>query len=181
MKKELGIDIDGCLNHYHEELRVYIKQHYKMDVPNDDYYIVNALNLSRQEENEFWQYFDTIATNFEPENNSKKIIDKLSKILNINIITARAKDSSISTKSWLEKNKIYYDNIDFDSGDKLEMCKKRNVNIMIEDNPDNALILAKNGIKVLLFNRTYNQNINHENIIRCKNWNQIYNAILLNI
>ena len=53
---------------------------------------------------------------------------------------------------------------------------------MIEDNPDNAMILAENGIKVILFDRLYNQNINHENIIRCRNWNEIWSVIsLLNL
>jgi len=179
MKQELGIDIDGCLNHYHDELRTYIKQFYGIEVSANEYYIIDPLNLSHSKENEFWQNFDTIAIDFKLETDCKKTIDKLSKLFTINIITARHYSSAIITEQWLNKNKLYYDNIYFHSGDKLDVCNWKNIKFMIEDNPDNAVILAQNGIKVLLFDRLYNQEAKHENIIRCKNWNQIYNVITL--
>ena len=179
MKKELGIDIDGCLNCYHSELREHVKLHYGMDVPANEYYIIDPLNLSRQQEKEFWEHYDKISIDFNLEDNCKEVIDKLSQIFNINIITARNYNSAKITEEWLNKNKIYYDNIYFNSGDKLDVCNWKNVKIMIEDNPDNAIILSQNGVKVLLFDRLYNQNISHKNIIRCGNWNQIYNTILL--
>ena len=78
MKRELGIDIDGCLNHYHDDLRDYIKQHYGIDVPDDDYYIVNSLNLSIEEESQFWQRFDNVAIHLKREFECREIIEKLS-------------------------------------------------------------------------------------------------------
>ena len=179
MKEKLGIDIDGCLNHYHDELRIYIKQFYGIDVSTDEYYIMNSLNLSLPRENEFWQNFDKIAIDFQLEIDCKKVIDELSKLFDINIITARHYDSAVFAEQWLNKNKLYYDSIYFNSGNKLGVCNWKNIKIMIEDKPDNALILAQNGIKILLFNRLYNQEVKHENIIRCKDWNQIYNTIML--
>jgi len=179
MKQELGIDIDGCLNHYHDELRSYIQKLYKIDVPADEYYIIKSLNLSFLKESEFWQHFDEIAIDLKAEIDCKKVIDKLSKLFNINIVTARNYSSATITEQWLNKNKLYYDNIYFHSGSKIDVCNWKNIKIMIEDKPDNAIILAQNGIKVLLFDRLYNQNVKHENVIRCKNWNQIYNTILL--
>ena len=182
MKKEIGIDIDGCLNHYHDVLRKYIKQSYNVDVPASEYYVVDPLKLLPQEENNFWKHFDETAIGLKMETDSKKIIDKLSPLFKINIVTARHYISANSTEKWLSKYKIYYDNIYFNSGDKLDVCNWKNIKIMIEDNPDNTMILAKNGIKVLLFDRLYNQEANHENIIRCKNWNEIWSVIsLLNL
>ena len=39
-------------------------------------------------------------------------------------------------EEWLKYNKIYYDKLIF-SKEKLEICKKYNINIMIEDKKEN--------------------------------------------
>ena len=43
---------------------------------------------------------------------------------------------------------------------------------MMEDNPDTAMTLAGNGIKVLLFDAPYNRKAVSENLIRVKNWDE---------
>ncbi len=61
----------------------------------------------------------------------------------------------------------------FSERDKLLACHKLNVDIMIEDKPEVALKLANNGIRVLLFDCPYNQDIFHDNITRVYTWKQI--------
>lgn len=63
--------------------------------------------------------------------------------------------------------------------DKLIACSKLGVNVMIEDKPEVAIHLANNGIKVLLVDAPYNQELEHPNMIRVKNWYQVYEQIKL--
>ena len=57
---------------------------------------------------------------------------------------------------------------------KGELCKDLNVDLMIEDDPKYAEDCALKGINVLLLDKPWNQNcIEHENIIRVKNWKEI--------
>ena len=48
---------------------------------------------------------------------------------------------------------------------------------MIDDNPEVALFLAKNGVKVLLFDAPYNQNVIHPDITRVLDWKEIYDIL----
>ncbi len=71
-------------------------------------------------------------------------------------------------KNWLKKygfifNEIYYCSESHSPTDKLDACRKLQVDVMIDDKPEVALHLAENGIKVLLFDTRYNQKIEHDN------------------
>jgi 5'(3')-deoxyribonucleotidase len=44
---------------------------------------------------------------------------------------------------------------------------------MLDDNPETAEMLAKNNIRVLLYDAPYNKNIAHERITRVGNWKDI--------
>lgn len=72
---------------------------------------------------------------------------------------------------------IQYCSEKFSPRDKLLACKKLNADVMIDDKPDVALYLAEYGIKVLLVDNPYNQGVNHNNIIRVKNWIDIEKEI----
>ncbi len=79
-------------------------------------------------------------------------------------------------KKWLEKNNILYDNIIFSSEDKLEICIKNNIDVMIEDKVENIEKIS-NKIPVICFNAGYNEKCNGKNIIRCYSWYDIYAKI----
>ena len=54
---------------------------------------------------------------------------------------------------WLKKNKLYYDEIIFcseenSSTEKLDICLKNHIDLMVDDKPEN-LFLLKDKIKVL--------------------------------
>jgi len=53
---------------------------------------------------------------------------------------------------------------------KKEICKERDIHILLEDAPDTALECAKAGVRVILFDYPWNQAVSHKNIIRVKNW-----------
>ncbi len=85
-------------------------------------------------------------------------------------------------KKWITKNGFHFEDIFFCSesntpSEKLNFCKRISADIMIDDKPDVALLLADNGITVLLFDAPYNQNVRHENITRVFGWEDIYRII----
>lgn len=52
-----------------------------------------------------------------------------------------------------------------------------NVNVMIDDRPEIVLYLAERGIQVLMMDAPYNQFVQHKNITRVLDWNDIYHKI----
>lgn len=60
--------------------------------------------------------------------------------------------------------------------DKLEDCKKNNIDVMIEDKVENINIVST-AIPVICFNAGYNKECNGQNIYRAYNWYDIYNLI----
>lgn len=85
-------------------------------------------------------------------------------------------------EKWVKLYQIQFKSIQycsekFSPRDKLIACKKLNVDVMLDDKPDVALCLAENGIKVLLVDAPYNQNLSHSNITRVKNWNEVRNQL----
>ena len=83
---------------------------------------------------------------------------------------------------WLQINHFFYhvlilcDESDA-SMQKLDHCLENNVDVMIDDNPTTAQLLADHGIQVLLYDAPYNQTLQGEGITRVKNWNEIENII----
>lgn len=80
-------------------------------------------------------------------------------------------------EGWLSRNGFCYDRLLLvdekrAAQEKLGCCRKHGIDIMIEDNPDTALALAGNGIKVLLFDAPYNREAESENIVRVHNWDE---------
>jgi len=57
---------------------------------------------------------------------------------------------------------------------KADICKEHNICYMIEDNMDYALELATNGIKTFLLEKPWNKGKEHKNLIKVKNWYEIY-------
>ena len=75
------------------------------------------------------------------------------------------------------KKEIFYCSESNSPVDKLKGCKRYELDIMIDDRPSVALFLAENGIKVLMYNAGYNQDVEHENIMRVDNWEAVYRII----
>ena len=118
---------------------------------------------------------------------AKEIIQKLRKEENkIYIITARDESGMPEeyygkmqqlTKEWLNKHEIEYDKLIFAKDEeKLQKCIENNVEIMIEDSPNNIKDISTK-IKVIKFDCQYNKNVQGENIITAYSWYHIYDII----
>ena len=66
-----------------------------------------------------------------------------------------------------------------ENGDKskLNICKELGVDVLIDDNEKFSKEVAESGVKVLLFDRPWNKNIEHENIVRVGSWKEILEEI----
>ncbi len=83
---------------------------------------------------------------------------------------------------WYRKHGLVFKKILFCSEqntavEKTEACLAIRAEIMIEDRPEVAKYLAKNGITVLLFDAPYNQEVSGEKIVRVCSWDEVYEWI----
>lgn len=196
----IGIDIDGVLTDVRkfviEEGSKYCKEHNKGELINPDVYEMKEMfgwNLAT-----IFNFWRKNIFKYAKENpvidgaseNIKKLKEDGHKIY---IITARWLASTkkhrilrhvekISNKmketviNWLSENNVIYDEIIFSKDDKSKHIIKNNIDIMIEDAPDNVKELSEL-TKVICYDWVYNRGIENENIYRCSNWDEIYKVI----
>ena len=135
------------------------------------------------------RHFYDYCSRLSPRENAVEVCGKLCSGGNeLYVITARkfsTQHTPLGTLSrhlfrkWVGKNGFRFNDIFYCSEvgtppQKLGFCRRISADIMIEDKGDTALYLAENGIKVLLFDAPYNQDISHENIVRIFSWNDIF-------
>lgn len=114
-------------------------------------------------------------------------IEKIKELVQIGhelfIVTARNSEYLTDyTIEWVKKyyqsafrKIIFADHHTDKHREKSEICIDNGIEIMIEDNLDFALELAKNGIKTFLLEKPWNIHRfeTHDNIIKVKNWKDI--------
>lgn len=190
----IGIDIDGVLTDEHRYIidngtKFFAERAIKYKVHSDIYDSKELFEVTQEQYNEFWE-----NNIFEYSKNSlirpfaSEIITKLKDDNEIYIITSRLfttyeneykeKMQNI-VKNWLDKNNIYYNEIIF-TDEKADVCKKNNIDVMIEDKPENILAIS-NEIPVICFDHKYNENLYNNNIYRAYSWYDIYTIIRNNI
>lgn len=187
----IGIDIDGVLVDIGRFMSDYgIKFCYENNinykVKDNEYYETEALGINEEQAEKFWnQYLEFYATQYQPRDFAKQVIDMLKENNNIYIITARNEDGlpkelvgtmQQMVKEWLKKNNIYYDKLIFTVGSKLPYCVENKIDIMIEDSPRNIEDISRE-IPVLCFDNSYNRDINGNNIERVYSWYDILKVI----
>ena len=193
----IGIDLDGVLTNYRkftiEQGQKYCKENDKGKLIDPKaYYSTDMFNWDEETDMDFWiKNIFTYATENPAIQGASENIKKLKENGNtIFIITARkfaTPDDSceqeikekmkITVKEWLTKNEIEYDYIIFSSEDKSKHIIENNIDVMIEDSPNNVKSLSKL-TKIICMDWIYNKGIENDNIYRCYNWNEIYDKIL---
>lgn len=178
---KIGIDCDGVLTDMSEYIYEYGEKWFKRKPSNPDSYSVTEIfDCTDKEEFLFGlRYFFTYCKKWPPRTDAVKINNML---INdghqLYEITARKfvmmKNplgwySRHVFEKWLKKygfifNGIYYCSENNSPKDKLEGCRKFDIDIMIDDKPEVAMYLAENDIKVFLVDAKYNQEVRHNNI-----------------
>lgn len=109
-----------------------------------------------------------------------KVIRKLKSEGNlIYLISYRGKfqyDNSLEvSKQWLKKNNILYDEIIIEEWDKGKVCKNKQIDVFIDDEPVHLKQVYEQGIDVIMYSTKYNNYCNDFN--RLNSWNDIYEYI----
>jgi uncharacterized protein len=175
------IDIDGTITDAYYWLNI-TNKYFNKNITEEEitqYYIHEIMGISLKEYDEFYQQnkFEIHSEQVLRED-VKIVIKKLSELHNIYFVTAREKELTMFTHSYLKRNEIIYDDL-FVLGShyKVDKARELDCNVFIEDNYDNAVQLSQAGFKVLLIDTNYNREPLNDNIVRVYNWKEIYYTI----
>lgn len=185
----IGFDIDGVMTNFRQFMVKYGQKFFKRDVINNKGFSVKELfGCSDEEELKFWRkYLLKYAVMELPRSNTAGIINELRSENNkIYIITLRVftNENSIMGKimryiveKWLEKSNICYDELIFsESEDKIIDILTNDIDIMVEDNPDNIIKISEY-TKVICMDEEYNKDVNGASIYRARDMNEIKEII----
>lgn len=194
----IGIDIDGVLQNIYkfmiEEGTKYCKENNKGSLINPKAYMTyDMFGWDDETDTDFWvKNIFLYAENGEVISKASENIKKLKQDgHNLCIITARwfsAREENKlfpgnvgekmrnAVKEWLAKNDIIYDNIIFSGEDKSKYIIENNIDVMIEDSPNNLKQLSKI-TKMICVDWPYNRDVENDNIYRCYDWDEIYETI----
>ena len=150
----------------------------------DYYYFAEALNWNKDNIRDFFkQYYIEIIKKVKIKPLVAETIDKLKKGNNkIYIITARRKreENEIEniTKKWLDKNKIYYDELYINAKEKFSLVNELSIDYFIDDSYKNCKeVLEKTKAQVFMIETKFNKQIKDNKIKIIKNINQILKEI----
>lgn len=97
------------------------------------------------------------------------------------VITARGghvKEMKDDAERVLRENNIEFDKYYWRVEDKLEICKKENIDVMIDDDWQIVKKLSENGIKTLYFRDTNLKKLEESEVVKeVNNWGDIYRII----
>lgn len=172
---KIGIDLDNTICSTNEKVQEYEKIFIRDNNINkyilwyDNHYADNFLS----------KYLEKIYTEVKPKPNAIKTINRFKEQGHeVYIITARTNSYVTNMynliNNYCMKHNINIDGIFIDAGDKVDICLKNNIDIMIEDSIYNYDRLTTNNINTILFDE-YNQ----YNYIkkRVLSWEKINNVI----
>lgn len=184
----IGIDVDGVLTDLEKfQLENGKKYFGENSVVNDKAYDIQEIfNCSKAKREKFWtkyiwNYCLKEKVSLENREYIKKIKEEGNKIY---IITGRVHTTKNNFMGklfrkmlirFLEKNEIPYDEIIYcneknSAEDKLEICKKYNIDVMFEDKVENIKAI-KDIAKVICFNAKYNEDYVDSDVVRVSNNN----------
>ncbi len=189
----IGIDIDdtitdnyACLFHYAqkytiEELGKNIEKIDRNCV--SDKYYSTAHDWNEEEHKEFLdKYYQTILLNAKPKLFAVETINQLKKEGHkIILITARFPSDKFDIKEltiqWLKDNKINYDELIVNAQDKVEVAKKKQIDIFVDDSIRNCEKMSEAQIETYIMDTIINVNYDNEKIKRIYSWPHFYQEI----
>jgi len=181
---KIAIDIDGVLLDIMVEYCIIYNEKYgtkytKADVT--DWEFFKYWNISEKEAFEIFDiiYEDSMAVPFMDEN-APTIMEKLSKLHEVSIVTARNpkyKDPVVKKLNYHNiKKGIQYRDMILLHHEPYDIKLQENFDVYVDDNPN--LVESIGELKeriLLLYDQPWNQNcICENNVIRVHNWKEVY-------
>lgn len=185
----IGLDIDGVILDFERQMRFYAEYYDILcghqGVVNDDFNYLKNYDWTEDETKKFKEEYlikGTRECSLIP--GCKDTIDFIhKKSAEIILITARGsinKKTKNEVLKVLKKYNIYYDQIYFEVTDKVSMCKKINIDVMIDDNPNICKSLSENKIRTIYFKDNNKKIRSGKYLITVSNWGEILRYLLDN-
>ncbi|HDS08929.1 MAG TPA: hypothetical protein ENN73_01765 [Firmicutes bacterium] len=183
MKPILGIDIDGVLADSDVKFREGMSRFFNREFRKEDVSEFNyedAFDITREQMHAFWDYFSVNGgwLDIQPLEGALESLEILREKFQILIVTGRPPVLKDLTLEWFSKFNIKYDGFFMTNfKDKFDYLLQNGYRPewFIEDHLGFSVGLARNGVRVLLFDYPWNRNLNDaasENIFRVKGWKE---------
>lgn len=186
---KIGIDIDGVILDYERILNTYGDLYDFIELKKDgivnrnEHYLRNRYNWTEEERMEFVnKYFLELSKITPLMPGAKTIISMLKKEGN-ELIIISARGGMIEEMKDVALEKFEEENLSFDKyywkqDNKLEVAKRENIDIMIDDSYDVCKKLSANGIRTIYF-RDKDMKLLEQNeyLKEVSNWGEIYRYI----
>ncbi len=175
----LGFDIDGVISNFTERFNDVIKNRYGTKLSDQDMYSYDinlVLGIPKEEVTEIVS--ETLKNDLPLNTQAKETLDKLaSEGHKIYLLTARSNRLTELTTEWLKDKEIPYERLLFLAAGKKCLADVP-VDLVVEDNLEEAIELTKKVKNVLLFDQPWNRTLNVRGLVkRVHNWQQIYEEI----
>lgn len=186
----IGIDIDDTISDTTEVMfnccQKFVAEDLKreplvIDEAKYTHHFTEAIHgLSYEETQEFFRkYYEYIVDRVRPKTFAVEYLKRLKEEGNkIVLITARfgIKEFDVveATKRWLDKHGIPYDDVIFNAESKIEIAKRENIDIFIDDSYKNCQDMTQSGIKAFLMDSRGNRGLMPEGFERVYSWPHLY-------
>lgn len=186
---KIGIDLDGVVIDSETTFRTYeeIFDLRKLNSNNlidrEEPKFQSRYNWTEEQEKEFIQkYFLTVSKESPLMAGFIEVYNLLkNEDIEFVVITARGgfiKEMKDDAERLLNENNIVFDKYYWKQDDKLDVCKKENIDLMIDDDYKIIKRLSDNGIKTLYFRDTGLKKLKENEYIKeVNNWGDIYRYI----
>lgn len=190
-KRIIGIDFDDVLIDTFAEFLAYCNTHYGEQFQLQDFTSFEydqVWKITKDQRLERFLAFDSSEAkkNIRPMDGSQEAIIALIPMHDLHIITARPVEIAEGTHVMINQHfPERFKGVHFCSTDnganylrpKHVVCKEIGATVHIEDHPVTAQKCAEEGIRTLLFDRPWNQDVSHKLITRVYSWKQIFVAL----
>lgn len=177
----IGIDIDDTITDTYLIVLKHIAEYF-----NRDYKELEAKGYTYDEfftDSEFVGFEKFVDDNFhklipflKPKDGAVEVINKLKKDGHeIIIVTARSSAKENQNIDFLNAHNIPFDKFYEGIKDKGELCKKENVDVLIDDSYKHYKQCEKQNIRAILFDAPYNKK--YEECERVTSWNEVYDIL----
>ncbi len=189
----IGIDIDDTIANTYDILFNYAQNYTINEIGKEikdvnrnsvtHMYCTTFHNWNIEEENAFLdKYYEKTVLKVQPKIYAVENIKKLKENGNkIYLITARFLaenfDVEKSTKDWLKKYDIPYDDLILNSQNKVNVAKENHIDIFIDDSIKNCTEMTHAGIKTYIMDTIVNRDFENPNIERVYSWPHLYQKI----
>lgn len=188
-KLRIGVDIDEVVVEFFREYLILFNEKFNKNLKFDDvtkFEIWALTDVSKEDALNLVENFYSSGglSKLCFVEGAKRGLEKISENYEIYFVTSRPENTKQETMNFFyshfpeDNYKIVFSGgVWGDFKTKKDLCNENEIKILIEDRRRYALDCANSEIKVLLLDKPWNQDCEHKNIIRVKDWNEIMKEI----